>query len=53
MAAALKGAHGGSSVTARAAVSEDAEPGGPMQSEQALGHAGDIVEFVRQALADA
>ncbi len=26
---------------------------GPMQSEQALGHAGDIVEFVRQALADA
>ncbi len=26
---------------------------GPMQSEQALNHAGDIVEFVRQALADA
>lgn len=28
-------------------------PGGPMQSEQALGRAGDIIEFVRQALADA
>lgn len=26
---------------------------GPLQSEQALSHAGDIVEFVRQALADA
>ena len=26
---------------------------GPRQSEQALGHAADVVEFVRQALADA
>ena len=26
---------------------------GPLQSEQALSHAGDVVEFVRQALADA
>ena len=26
---------------------------GPLQSEQALSHAGDIVAFVRQALADA
>ena len=25
---------------------------GPLQSGQALGHAGDVVEFVRQALAD-
>ena len=25
---------------------------GPLQSEQALGHAGDVVEFVRQALAE-
>ena len=26
---------------------------GPLQSDQALSHAGDVVEFVRQALADA